>query len=166
MLFRRCVSAIRGLWSLTAPWTKPRPVVIIAVPIEKGGAVIARIDGAAINELFDSIELSQQGIISVLDSDGRILYRRRGSEAPSEADVSWAPLSSVLTSDRTNVVELTSPDRWCKAGVWSRPRQRNWPDRDDWNPSASLYAGTSSFDSLYPNWTGRFAAGSWSGSGN
>ena len=101
----------RNSWAVVTDRTvdEARPIVIIAVPIEKGGAVIARIDGAAINELFDSIELSQQGIISVLDSDGRILYRRRGSEAPSEADVSWAPLSSVLTSDRTNVVELTSP---------------------------------------------------------
>jgi signal transduction histidine kinase len=86
-----------------------RPIVVIAVPIEKGGAVIARIDGAAINELFDNIELSQQGVISVLDLNGRVLYRRRGSEAPSEADVTWAPLSSGLGKGRTNVVELTSP---------------------------------------------------------
>ena len=101
----------RGSWAVVTDRTvdEARPLVIIAVPIEKGGAVIARIDGAAINELFDRIELSQQATISVLDSDSRVLYRRRGSEAPTEADVTWAPLSSVLTSDRTNVVELTSP---------------------------------------------------------
>ena len=83
--------------------------MIIAVPIEKAGAVIARIDGAAINELFDSIELSPQVVISVVDSEGRVLYRRRGSEAVTDADVNWAPLSSVLTNEQTNVVELTSP---------------------------------------------------------
>jgi signal transduction histidine kinase len=101
----------RGSWAVVTDRTvdEARPIVVIAVPIQKGGAVIARIDGAAINELFDRIELSQQATISVLDSDSRILYRRRGSEAPTEADVSWAPLSSVLTNDRTNVVELTSP---------------------------------------------------------
>ncbi len=100
----------RNSWAVVTDRTidEARPIVIIAVPIEKGGAVIARIDGAAINELFDSIELSSQVVISVVDSDGRVLYRRRGSEAPSEADVSWAPLSSVLTTERTNVVELTS----------------------------------------------------------
>jgi signal transduction histidine kinase len=86
-----------------------RPIVIIAVPVEEGGAVIARIDGAAINQLFDSIELSQQAVISVLDSDGRILYRRLGAESTTEADVSWAPLSSALRDKRTHVVELTSP---------------------------------------------------------
>jgi len=98
-------------WTVVTDRTldEARPIVIIAVPIEKGGAVIARIDGAAINQLFDSIELSPQVVISVVDSDGRVLYRRRGSEAPSEADVSWAPLSSVITNERTNVVELTSP---------------------------------------------------------
>lgn len=86
-----------------------RPIVIIAVPIEKGGAVIARIDGAAINQLFDSIELSQQVIISVIDSDGRVLYRRRGSEAPSEADVTWSPIASLVTDERTSILERTSP---------------------------------------------------------
>ena len=101
----------RNSWAVVTDRTvdEARPIVIIAVPIQKRGAVIARIDGAAINQLFDSIELSPQVVISVVDSDGRVLYRRRGSEASSEADVSWAPFSSVLTNERTNVVELTSP---------------------------------------------------------
>jgi len=101
----------RNSWAVVTDRTidEARPIVVIAVPIEKGGAVIARIDGAAINQLFDSIELSPQVVISVIDSDGRVLYRRRGSEAPSEADVTWAPLTSALPNERTNVVELTSP---------------------------------------------------------
>ena len=101
----------RNSWAVVTDRTvdEARPIVIIAVPTQKAGAVIARIDGAAINQLFDSIELSPQVVISVIDSDGRVLYRRRGSEAPSEADVSWSPLSSVITNQRTNVVELTSP---------------------------------------------------------
>ncbi|HEX2272164.1 MAG TPA: ATP-binding protein [Pyrinomonadaceae bacterium] len=98
-------------WAVVTDRTvdEARPIVIIAVPIKKGGAVIARIDGAAINQLFDTIELSPQVVITVVDSDGRVLYRRRGSEAPSDADVTWAPLSSELTNERTRVVELTSP---------------------------------------------------------
>jgi len=70
----------RNSWAVVTDRTvdEARPIVVIAAPIEKGGAVIARIDGAAINELFDNIQLSRQVIISVLDSDGRILYRRRG----------------------------------------------------------------------------------------
>ncbi len=101
----------RNSWAVVTDRTldEARPIVVMAVPIEGRGAVIARIDGAAINELFDRIELSQQVVISVRDSDGHILYRRRGSEAPTEADVNWAPLSSALGSERTSVVELISP---------------------------------------------------------
>ena len=101
----------RNSWAVITDRTvdEARPIVIIAVPIEKGGATIARIDGAAISELFDSIELSPQVVISVVDAEGRILYRRKGSEAHSEPDVSWAPVSSDLTRSRTSVVELTSP---------------------------------------------------------
>ncbi len=101
----------RNSWTVITDRTQDeaRPIVIIAVPINEGGAVIARIDGAAINELFDSIQLSRQVVLSVLDSEGRALYRRRGSDAPMGADVSWAPLSSVLGMSHTNVVELTSP---------------------------------------------------------
>jgi signal transduction histidine kinase len=98
-------------WAVVTDRTmdEARPIVIIAVPIKKGGAVIARIDGAAINHLFDAIELSPEVIISVIDSNARVLYRRGGSQAPSETDQTWAPLSAELTNQRTRVVELTSP---------------------------------------------------------
>jgi len=101
----------RNSWTVVTDRTidEARPIVIIAVPTQTAGAVIARIDGAAINQLFDSIEPSPEAVISVVDVNGRVLYRRRGSEAPTEVDVSWPPLSSVITNERTNVVELTSP---------------------------------------------------------
>lgn len=101
----------RNSWAVVTDRTvgEERPIVVIAVPIEKSGAVIARIDGAALNELFDRIELSPQVVISVRDSDGHVLYRRRGSEAPMEGDVNWSPLSSALGSERTSVMELISP---------------------------------------------------------
>lgn len=112
-LMDHLVSGMRehNSWAVVTDRTvdEARPIVVIAVPIERRGAVIARIDGAAINELFDRIELSQQVVISVRDSEGHVLYRRRGSEAPSEADMNWAPLSSELGTERTSVVELISP---------------------------------------------------------
>ncbi len=101
----------RNSWVVVTDRTldEARPIVIIAVPIETGGAVIVRIDGAAINELFDTIELSQHVVISVLDSNGRVLYRRRGSEAPTDADVSWTSVGSAVGAGRTSVLELRSP---------------------------------------------------------
>ena len=64
----------RNSWAVVTDRTldEARPIVVIAAPIEKGGAVIARIDGGAINKLFDNLQLSRQAVISVLDSDGRI----------------------------------------------------------------------------------------------
>jgi signal transduction histidine kinase len=101
----------RNSWAVVTDRTvdEERPIVVIAVPIEKSGAVIVRIDGAALNELFDRIELSPQVVITVRDSDGHVLYRRRGSEAPMEGDINWSPLSSALRGERTSVVELISP---------------------------------------------------------
>ena len=101
----------RNSWTVVTDRTvdEARPIVVMAVPVQKAGVVIARIDGAAINQLFDSIQLSPQVVISVLDKNGRVLYRRRGSEAPSEVDVSWSPLFSEFSDEQTNVVELTSP---------------------------------------------------------
>lgn len=105
----------RNTWAVVTDRTvdEAQPIVIIAVPIHNSGAVIARIDGAAINQLFDSIQISSQVVISVVDSNGRVLYRRRGSDAyyppSSEGDISWAPRSAVPTNEQTNVVELTSP---------------------------------------------------------
>lgn len=52
-------------WAVVTDRTvdEARPIMIIAVPIEKGGAVIARIDGAAINQLFESIGFAQKLLI-------------------------------------------------------------------------------------------------------
>ena len=65
----------RNSWAVVTDRTLDEacPIVIIAVSIDKGGAVIVRIDGAAINQLFDSIELSSQVVLSVVDFDGRVL---------------------------------------------------------------------------------------------
>ena len=59
----------RNSWTVVTDRTidEARPIVIIAVPIRQSGAVIARIDGAAINQLFDSIQLSPQVVLSVRD---------------------------------------------------------------------------------------------------
>ena len=99
------IALLAGDKDTRAPAIRENLENVIAVPIQKGGAVIARIDGAAINQLFESIELSPQVVIAVVDSDGRILYRRRGSEATSDTDVTWAP----VTTEGTDVVELISP---------------------------------------------------------
>lgn len=107
------VSEIRqhNSWIIVTDRTEEetRPIVVLATPTTDGGAVIARIDGAAINDLFNRIELSQHAVISVLASDGRVLYRRTGAASATDADALWSPLPSALGAETRLVTERTSP---------------------------------------------------------
>lgn len=86
-----------------------RPTLAIAVPIEDWGLVIARIDAAAINELFRDIHLYEQSVIAVFDSRRRSLYRRQTTEAPIDREVNRSPLFAALQNERAAVVQLQSP---------------------------------------------------------
>jgi signal transduction histidine kinase len=104
-------TARRGTWTLVTDRTidESRPVFAIAVPIKGGGAVIARVDGTAISELFRDIQFPGQAVIAVFDAEGRILYRKQTTETPIDTQVSGSPLFAALGSDRVAVVELESP---------------------------------------------------------
>lgn len=101
----------RNSWTLATDRTldETRPVFAIAVPIEGGGAVIARVDGTAISELFQDIQFPPQAVIAVFDSEGRVLYRRRTGNTPVDTQVSGSPLFAALGDRRVAVVELESP---------------------------------------------------------
>lgn len=86
-----------------------RPVFALAVPAAGGGAVTARVDGAAVGELFSDIEMSPQAVIAVFDSESRRLYRRQTSSEPIDLTVSGAPLVAALGEGRAAVVEMESP---------------------------------------------------------
>ncbi len=101
----------RGSWEVATDRTldEARPVFALAVPTGEGGAVMARVDGAAISELFRDIEMSERAVIAVFDSESRRLYRRQTTTEPVDLSVSGAPLIAALGADRTAVVEMESP---------------------------------------------------------
>ncbi|MFY9620612.1 MAG: ATP-binding protein [Pyrinomonadaceae bacterium] len=101
----------RDSWVLVTDRTRDesRPIVAIAEPVARDGAVIARIDGAAINELFRDIELPGSGIIAVFDGRGELLYRKQAAATPVTPEVTSSPLFSALGNQRVTVVELQSP---------------------------------------------------------
>ncbi|HEX8556895.1 MAG TPA: ATP-binding protein [Pyrinomonadaceae bacterium] len=104
--------ARRGSWALATDRTldESRPVFALAVPAAGEGAVMARVDGAAVGELFRDIEMSERAVIAVFDSEGRRLYRRQTAAAePVDLSVSGAPLLAALGAGRTAVVETESP---------------------------------------------------------
>ena len=99
-------------WTAMRDWTSggEQPVLLIGAPIEGGGAVVARVDGAALGELFKDIRLSSGGVIAVFDARDRLLYRSGATNEPSVGvDASYAPLLAALNERRTAVVESVSP---------------------------------------------------------
>jgi signal transduction histidine kinase len=119
-------TARKDSWVLVTDRTQDasRPIFAIAAPIQTGGAVIARIDGAVINELFRDIELPGSGIIAVFDGRGELLYRKQTATTRVTPEVTSSPLFSALGNQRVTVVELQSPyDRitrvygLCRAGT-------------------------------------------------
>jgi len=68
----------RDSWVVVTDRTRDevRPVFAIAAPRAGGGAVIARVDGVAMHELFRDIELSTRSVIAVFDGERRVLYQR------------------------------------------------------------------------------------------
>jgi signal transduction histidine kinase len=101
----------RGSWAIATDRTldEERPVFAIAVPAEDEGAVMARVDGAAVGELFRDIEMSESAVIAVFDSESRRLYRRQTTKEPVDLTVSGAPLLASLGPGRTAVFEMESP---------------------------------------------------------
>jgi signal transduction histidine kinase len=107
------LSEVRGRdsWAMTTDRTRDeaRPIFALAVPAAGGGAVMARVDGAAISELFSDIEMSERAVIAVFDSENQRLYRRQTTSEPIDLTVSGAPLIAALGAGRTAVVEMESP---------------------------------------------------------
>lgn len=101
----------RHSWAAITDRTRDemRPVFVIGAPTDNGGAVIARVDGAAMQELFGDIKLSTRSVIGVFDSTRRVLYRKQTQETPVDTEVSGSPLFASLGDKRTAVVEVESP---------------------------------------------------------
>ena len=103
--------AQRRSWAAFTDWTSDadQPALVIAVPIEGGGAAVARVQAAAMKSIFRSVEPSDGAIITVYDPQGRILYH---SAVPDEfigTDISSSPLFAALGERRTALVETESP---------------------------------------------------------
>ena len=101
----------RGSWAVMTDWTRSEehPVILIAAPVEGGGAIVARADGTAVGELFRDIKLSPGGVIAVFDSRRRVIYRSPTPQTYIGADVRNTPFFAALDGRRTAVLEQTSP---------------------------------------------------------
>ena len=101
----------RNSWTVVTDWTggDAYPALALAVPITNGGMIVARIDGAAVGELFRDIELPDNAVIAVFDSQRRVLYRSSSENTYLGTDTSDSPLFAPLANQSKALVETTSP---------------------------------------------------------
>jgi signal transduction histidine kinase len=109
----------QGSWTVATDRTldEARPIFAVAVPVKGGAAVVARVDGAAMRELFEDVNLTGRSVIGVFDADGRVLYRKQTTETPVDTTVTGTPLLNALGDERTKalgdnraaVIEVESP---------------------------------------------------------
>ena len=81
----------------------------LALPTATGGLVVARIDDASANSVFDNLSLPQDNIIAVFDSNNDLIYRSRVSPEQISLDTSQTPLLVALTEKRDQTIEVESP---------------------------------------------------------
>ncbi|HVG38182.1 MAG TPA: histidine kinase dimerization/phospho-acceptor domain-containing protein, partial [Pyrinomonadaceae bacterium] len=92
-------------------WTNVsgQAVIAIGVPVKGEGAVIGRINAAAMNGLFDGVRLDREAVLAVHDEGQRIVYRRPEAKEYAGVDVGGSALFAALGTNRTAEVEVASP---------------------------------------------------------
>ena len=80
---RLLAEARRGNSAIETDWTRGEGhyLLAVAVPIEGGGACIARIAGAALKEPLQGITLPDRALVTLLDQRHRIIYRSQTPES-------------------------------------------------------------------------------------
>lgn len=81
----------------------------LAFPIGDGNFVAARIDGAGASNVFRKLNLPEEHIIAVFDSNNRLLYRNNVGLEQVSSDVSDTPLLSAISDQSTATIEVESP---------------------------------------------------------
>jgi signal transduction histidine kinase len=95
----------RGGPDVETDWARGegRYLLAVAVPLEGGGAVVARIDGAALTEPLQGITLPDRALVTLLDQHRRIIYRSATAESALGLDLSGVDQFSAL-KDRNSAV--------------------------------------------------------------
>jgi signal transduction histidine kinase len=102
---RRVAAAVETDWTRG----EDRYALAVAVPVAEGGAVIARVDGQALQELFSDIQLPDRALITLFDSRQRIIYRSKSPEVFLGAGASGSALFTALGGGRAAVTVVESP---------------------------------------------------------
>lgn len=102
--------AKRGASDIETDWTRGEGhyLLAVAIPVESGGAVVARIEGSALKEALRGITLPERALVTLLDQNYRIIYRSQTEEATLGVDLSGVDKLSALNGRNTAVMVTTS----------------------------------------------------------
>jgi signal transduction histidine kinase len=100
----------RGVQDIETDWARGEGhyLLAIAVPVEGAGAVVARIDGAALNEPLRGISLPDRAVITLIDQRHRVVYRSQTPESTIGIDLTDSGMLSTLKTQNTAVVVVKS----------------------------------------------------------
>ncbi len=110
-LAEKLVGEVRGgMPDVETDWTlgEGRYLVAVAVPLEGGGAVVARIDGAALKDPLHGITLPDRAVVTLLDQRYRVVYRSQTPESAIGMDLSNSDFLSALQNQDTGLVVVRS----------------------------------------------------------
>ena len=101
--------AKRGASDVETDWTRGEGHYLLAVEVPlEGGAVIARIEGAALKDALQGITLPERAVVTLLDQNNRIIYRSQTAESALGLDLSGMNQLSALNGRNTAVVVTRS----------------------------------------------------------
>jgi len=110
-LAEKLIGGVRGgVPDVETDWThgEGRYLLAIGVPLEDGGAVVARIDGVALNEPLHGITLPDRAVVTLLDQRYRVVYRSQTPESAIGMDLSNSEFFSALQNQNTGLVVVRS----------------------------------------------------------
>ena len=107
---RLLAAARQGGSNVETDWTpgEGRYALAVAVPVEGGGAVIARINGTSLKEPLQGITLPERALVTLLDPERRIVYRSQLRDSAHGIDLSDAAMFSGLGGQNTAVAVVKS----------------------------------------------------------
>jgi signal transduction histidine kinase len=102
--------ARRGVPGVETDWTRGEGhyVLAVAAPVEGGGAVVARIDGASLKEPLRGLTLPERALVTLLDPHRRVVYRSQQPDSALGADLGDSAMLSGLSGQDTAVAVVRS----------------------------------------------------------
>jgi signal transduction histidine kinase len=80
-----------------------------AAATANGGAIVTRINGDRLGEVFNDIRLSEGSVVTVFDPEGQVQYRRTSNDSDFDPSVLRTGLARAIHDKPYSIAEVVSP---------------------------------------------------------